>query len=294
MGIYPTMKLAVLSDIHGNLPALEAVLDDIDRWAPDRVLVNGDIVNSGPDSAACWALITGRRRDADWVVLRGNHEEYVAEWAWAEPPRTGQAYELIRLSHWTYDTMQAEAPALAALPDRWDMVSPDGARLVAMHASLLGNRVGIYPFTSDDDVRRRTLPETQVFITAHTHIPHLRRLDSTQIVNVGSVGLPGDGDRRASYGRLCWEARQGWTAAIERVSYDWLAAERAFVDSGYLAQAGPEAAMSLVELRLARDIRTRWSAIYREGILAGTISHAEAVRRFLEAETITPSFATAA
>lgn len=286
------MKLAVLSDIHGNLPALEAVMADVEAWRPDLVLVNGDIVNSGPSSAACWAAIDERRREAGWLVLRGNHEDYVAEWAWATPPHEGPAYELIRLSHWTYGTMKADVPALAALPDRWDYVTPDGGRLVAMHASMLGNRQGIYPFTTDDDVRRRILPEARVFVTAHTHIPHLRELGGTTVVNVGAVGLPGDGDHRPSYGRLTWDARAGWRAEIRRVAYDWLAAARAFVDGGYLEQAGPEAEMSLVELRLARDIRTRWSALYREAILAGAISHAEAVRRFLEAEPIVPTFAT--
>lgn len=284
------MKLAVVSDIHGNWPALEAVLADVDAWQPDAVLVNGDVVNSGPCSLACWETLVQRRSTDGWHVLRGNHEDYVVEWDWAAPPREGPTYDLVRLSHWTYEQMGPHVAALAALPDRWEWVAPDGSRLVAMHASLLGNRSGIYPFTTDEDVRRRILPSAAVFVTAHTHIPHLRDVGATRVVNVGSVGVPGDGDARASYGRLTWRTRQGWETVIQRVAYDREAAERAFYTTGFLEQAGPEAEMSLVELRLARDIRTGWSALYRERILSGSISHEQAVREYLAAEAIPYSF----
>ncbi len=101
------MKLAVLSDIHGNWPALQAVVADIDAWQPDQVLVNGDIVNDGPSSPACWAYIAGRQATDGWHVLRGNHEEYVAGWLAPEPSvlRPGPAYDLTRISRWTFDQL---------------------------------------------------------------------------------------------------------------------------------------------------------------------------------------------
>lgn len=281
------MKLAVLSDIHGNWPALEAVMADVDAWGPDLVLVDGDVVNSGPSSDACWRAVRERREQDGWVVLAGNHEAYVTEWATGDPPLAGPAYDLIRLSHWTYRQLGREAGELAGLPERWEWRAPDASLLVALHASVLGNRTGIYPFTGDDDARRRVPPEASIFITAHTHIPHQRRLDGRLVVNVGAVGVPGDGDRQASYGRLTW-TRRGWSAAIQRVAYDLVAAERAYFDTGFLNEVGPEGEMSLVEWRLARDVRTRWSAIYREAILAGAISHAAAVDAFLDTADLRP------
>jgi hypothetical protein len=201
---------------------------------------------------------------------------------------TGPAYDLIRLSQWTYQQFSdADVRELAALPERWQVAAPDTSLVVALHASLLGNRTGIYPFTSDDDARRRVPAEADVFVTAHTHIPHQRRLDGRQVINVGSVGVPGDGDRRAAYGRLTW-TRQGWSASVHRVAYDLEAAERAYFETGFLDDVGPEGEMSLVEWRLARDVRTRWSALYRERILAGEISHAAAVDAFLDAEMLRP------
>ncbi len=287
------MKLAVLSDIHGNWPALAAVADDIDRWRPDVVLVNGDVVNSGPSNVACWEYVARRAAGDGWLVLRGNHEEYVAEWLDYAGPRRGPAYDLIRLSEWTFQQMGGVAAAntiavMAALPERWEWPGPDGSRLVAMHASPLGNRAGIYPFTTDDEARRKIVPSAAVFLTAHTHVPHQRLLDGTQVVNTGSVGLPGDGDGRASYGRVTWERRRGWRTEIVRVAYDRAEAERAFFDSGFLAEAGPEAEMALVEFRAARDARTRWRAIYGEDVRHGQLSLAESIRRFLDETEFQP------
>lgn len=284
------MKLAILSDIHGNWPALAATLADVDGWRPDRVLVNGDVVNSGPSNVACWEAIARRTAADGWIVLRGNHEEYVAEWRDYAGPRHGPAYDLIRLSEWTYRQFSdpAAVAAMAALPERWQWTAPDGSRLVAMHASPLGNRAGIYPFTTDEEARRKIVPGAAVFLTAHTHVPHQRLLDGTQVVNTGSIGLPGDGDGRASYGRVTWQARRGWRAEIVRVAYDRAAAERDFFTSGFLAEAGPEAEMALVEFRAARDARTRWRAIYGERVRNGQLTLAETIRRFLQETEFQP------
>ncbi len=285
------MKLAVLSDIHGNWPALAATMADVDGWRPDRVLVNGDVVNSGPSNVACWEAVRRRAAAEGWILLRGNHEEYVAEWLTYAGPRHGPAYDFIRLSEWTFRQLNdpAAVAAMAALPERWEWSGPDGpgaapggSRLVAMHASPLGNRAGIYPFTTDEEARRKIVPGAAVFLTAHTHVPHQRLLDGTQVVNTGSVGLPGDGDGRASYGRLTWDARRGWGAEIVRVAYDRAAAERDFFTSGFLAEAGPEAEMALVEFRAARDARTRWRAIYGERVRRGEMGLGQSIRQFLQ------------
>lgn len=282
------MKLAVLADIHGNWPALEAVAADIARWQPDIVLVNGDVVNGGPSSDVCWRFVRERQAADGWLVLRGNHEEYVTAWALPDQPLTGPAYELSRLSHWTYQQLSGDVAELAALPERWQWTAPDGSRLVAMHASLLGNRAGLYPHTTDADAARMVDTTADVFVTSHTHIPHQRQTGPTRVINTGAVGLTGDGDTRAAYARLTWARANGWQLRIRRVAYDTLAAERAFTESGFLAEAGPLARMTLVELRTARDAKTRWTAIYRPAILAGSISVEDAVYEFLEQPEFRP------
>ena len=291
------MKLAVLSDIHANWPALAATMADVDAWRPDLVLVNGDVVNSGPSNVACWEYVRRRAVADGWLVLRGNHEDYVAEWLGYTGPRHGPDYDLIRLSEWTFRQMGGQAAAgdvraMAALPERWDWAVPDGSRLVAMHASPLGNRAVIEPVTSDDEARRKSVPGAAVVLTAHTHVPHQRLLDGTQVVNTGSIGLPGDGDGRASYGRVTWEGRGGGRAESGRVAYDRAAAERDCFASGFVAEAGPEAEMALVEFRAARDARTRWRAIYGDSVRRGELTLAETIRLFLD-ETVFRPFALA-
>ncbi len=278
------MKFAILSDIHGNLPALAAVAADIDAWGADEVIVNGDVVSDGPSSPACWAYVAGRRAADGWRVLRGNHEEYVAEWLDPNKPRHGPLADLTQVSRWTFEQLNGQVEALAALPDSWEWTAPDGSRLVAMHGTRLGIRAGIYPFTTDDEVRRRIGPGAAVFVTAHTHIPHIRRLDGAWLVNTGSVGIPGDGDYRASYGRITWHATHGWRPEIVRVAYDRAAAERAYFTSGFVGGVGPEGELSLVQFRMSVDVRTRWSAVYRERILRGEIGVAESVRQWLDRE----------
>jgi predicted phosphodiesterase len=282
------VKLAILADIHGNWPALQAVADDIDRWEPDVVVVNGDIVNGGPSNDACLRTVQERQTADGWHVLRGNHEAYVAAWARLGEPLDGPLYELSRLSHWTYGQLQGDVAGLAALPDHWTATAPDGTRLVVRHATLLGDRAGLYPHTSDADARRMVDATADVFVTSHTHIPHQRRLGATRILNTGAVGLTGDGDQRAAYARLTWDAGVGWTLGIRRVAYDVAAAEAAFVTSGFLDQAGPLALMTLVELRTARDAKTRWTALYRQAILQGAITTEAAVTEFLGSPEFRP------
>ena len=74
---------------------------------------------------------------------------------------------------------------------------------------------------------------------------------------------------------------QGWRAEITRVPYDRVAAERDYFTSGFMDGVGPEAELSLVQFRMARDVRTRWSAVYRERILRGELSLAESIRLWL-------------
>jgi len=282
------VKLAVLSDVHGNLAALEAVADDIARWEPDRTLVDGDVVNGNPLNLECWQFVRERHREHGWHLLRGNHEEYVVEWLDAEMPDSTAGFELRRLSFHTFRQLAPHVHELAALPKRFDWRAPDHSTLLVLHATLEGSRLGIYPWTPLAEMQQRIAPHPDVFVTAHTHVPFVRRLGRTLLVNVGAVGLPGDGDRRASYGRLTWSPARGWHAALRRVPYDFAAAESAYFTGDYLGQAGPGALLTLVELRSARDAKTRWARKYHAAILAGEISVADSVYEFLAAPEFMP------
>lgn len=271
------MKVAVLSDIHGNLTALTAVTQHISQWQPDIVIVNGDIVNGLPDSRACWQWVQAQ---PGWQVVRGNHEEYVAEWdnlAEVDP----LTFRFNQISWHTYQQMNGQVAEFWALPLQTAVSAPDGSTLAVTHASVRGIRDGIFAHTPDDEVAKQIAPETAVFVTAHTHQPFIRRLNGTQIVNVGAVGLPGDGDRRASYGRFTWTHSKGWQAHIVRVPYNWQQAKQSFFTTGYLETVGPMAHLSLAELQYARDFKARWARTYQQAVRDGRISLEASVQAVL-------------
>ncbi len=281
------MQVAVISDIHGNLPALEAVIAHVDAWSPDFVVVGGDIINRGPRSGACLDLLVDRRETQGWHLLRGNHEEFVLDCGEPDRPLSGPAYEMKRFAHFALSQVGPHIETLRMLPDVFEKPAPGGALLRIVHASMRSNRDGIYPMSINEDIRHQIAPAPAVFITGHTHRPLMRQVDNTLVVNIGSVGASFDGDRRAGYGRFTWQSDH-WAAEIVRVEYDFQRIEEDYVQSGFLEEGGPLAQLMLVELRKARGLIHRWAGQYEEAVLANRLSLEESVRLVLCEEDIRP------
>lgn len=275
------MKLAVLADIHANLPALHAVLESIDAWGPDMVVVAGDIVNRGPRPAECLRIIQKRQQQAGWLTVVGNHEEYVLHQASPQAARSGPQFHIFQSSYWTYRQLNGDLSALEAMPFQQSLTAPDGSEVRIAHASMRGTRDGIFPETPDDVLRLQVgRPYTPLFVVGHTHWPLIRRLDGTLVVNAGAVGMPFDGDPRASYAQLTW--RQGqWHAEIIRLDYDRRQTEQDYVNTGFLEHGGALARLMLVELQKARSQLYQWALTYEAPVLAGQLTIEEAVDRFL-------------
>jgi putative phosphoesterase len=274
------MKLAILADIHANLAALEAVVADIDRWQPDRVIVAGDVINRGPRPRECLDLILNRVRTQSWQCVLGNHEEYVLTHAAPDAPRSGLRFELHRNSFWTYQQVRADLATLAAWPFQVSLQQA-GAEVRCVHASMKGTRAGIYAETTETDLREKIAPPPVVLIVGHTHRPLIRTIDQTLVINVGAVGLPFDGDVRASYGRVTWRADQ-WHAEVIRVPYDRARADRDFEITGYLDQVGPMGYLIRDELERAQSNLAEWAAVYEQPVLEGKLKLAESVQRYFQ------------
>ncbi len=275
------MDIAILADIHGNYPALEAVLEDLSRWDPDLVFVLGDIINRGPRSKACLQLLRENAPAQQWKFIRGNHEDYVLDFDNPATPRSGLAYEILRSVHWTYSSLSTQEVAyLKSLPQESRTLLPDGKVLAAVHASMMGPRAGIYPETPDDQIANMIQPAPELLVVGHTHQPLIRRVNKTTIINAGSVGLPFDGDQRTGYARLQQKNGQ-WLSDIVRLPYNLERAEKDFQMSGFLEEGGPVAFLILGELRLARPQLSHWSRQYKNQVIAGKISLEDAVEEYL-------------
>ena len=275
------MKLAVLSDIHGNWPGLMVVADHIERWQPDLVIVNGDVINRGPNSAACWDFVQQKRRDCGWLTVLGNHEEYVIAQGKPDAARAGVPFDIYRPSFWVYEQLGCDMSALQALPFALNETI-DGTPVRITHASMLGTRDGVYRLTPDAELLAKIgEPAPSLFVVGHTHQPLVRRLNNTLVVNAGATGMPFDDDWRVSYAQLTLD-RGEWEAEIVRLEYDRPQAERDFFDTGFIDGGGPLTRIMLRELQLATGMLYTFFKLYEQRVIAGELTLVRAVDLFLE------------
>jgi predicted phosphodiesterase len=251
------MKTALLSDIHGNTFALDAVLEDIRRQQVDQVYVLGDIVN-GLDPRGCMARLAAwrTREPAPLTCIKGNAELYLLTPNLDALPNHGQAWEREVLALIRWCQAQLTPADLAWIISFPDYLLQDGTCLVhdspaARLTPETWHAAGTELKYQEWFYHARGLPEdlpaaewqkledfmferklTRVFC-GHTHRPYLLRLGSRVVCNTGSVGAPLDGDPRASW-VLLEEPPVGEPAiTIRRVSYDIAALHR-------LADATPD------------------------------------------------------
>ncbi len=276
------MKIAVIADVHANLAALEAITANALAWQPDQVIVAGDLVNRGPRPLECLRFVQEFEKTAGWLTVRGNHEDYVIKQARPDFPRQGPVADVHRGSYWTYQQLGGQVAPLQAMPFELTLKVPPGSGEVRVtHASMLGIRNGIYPWTSDEELAQKIGRPPAMLLVGHTHIPLIRQLNGTLVVNAGSSGLPFDGDTRPTYARCTWE-NGAWQAEIVRVDYDIARAERDFIMTGFVDDAGPLAVLVLRELKQARSQLGEWVSRYQKRTLAGEIPMRQAVAEFLE------------
>lgn len=222
------MRYALISDIHANLPALDAVLADIDaRGAADAILHAGDLVgySSFPNE------VVARLRERGIAGIAGNYDSTVATGYKHCGCRSENARqeELAHLSYaYTLDACTAETKAfLGALPFSLD-VRPlgghlAGPRLVLVHGTPTLNTV-YWTEDRDDDFCRKMaavvgLKAGDAIAFGHTHKPWHRIVDGVHFINTGSVGRPKDGDWRAGYVRLTLGEGEARVEFV-RVEYD--------------------------------------------------------------------------
>lgn len=222
------MRIAILSDIHGNLTALEAVVADLDLTKPDLVLQGGDLAFSGCQPAEVIDLISQR----GWDGVLGNTDEML--WtAEALPQMIAAAPKLEGLLRILFETF---APATRALIGEhriaWLRRLPAEFRhdgLVLLHASP-GNLWRAPLDGSDPASLEKTYAglNARTVVYCHTHRPFIHRGAAFTICNSGSVGAPYDGDPRASY--LLIDNHQ---PEVRRVEYDVEAEVRRLLASNY-------------------------------------------------------------
>ena len=208
------MRVAIVSDIHGNLTAFEAVLADLRKTSPDLIFHGGDLADSGSSPVE----IVDRVRDLGWQGVIGNTDEMLAM------PETLEEFvsqSLAPASMWSAIREMAAATRAALGEERiaWlrglPLVQTHGAMAV-VHASPESRWKAPTPEASDAELESVYSPLSRpVAIYGHIHRSFVRSVSNMIVANTGSVSLSYDGDRRAAYLLL-----DDSTPTIRRVEYD--------------------------------------------------------------------------
>lgn len=221
------MRIAALYDIHGNLPALEAVLKELEDVRPDLIVIGGDIV-SGPMPGP--TLDRLRHLASEVRALRGNgdREVVMAYDSLPLPPRMSEgAREITRWVAQQFD--RAERDYLAELPERVTLHIEGIGDVLFCHATPRSDEEIFTPLTSQE--RLTTLftgVEQQLVVCGHTHMQFERTAAHVRIVNAGSVGMP-YADSPGAYWLLL--GPEGYE--FRRTAYDVEAAAQQVRQSGY-------------------------------------------------------------
>jgi predicted phosphodiesterase len=229
----PAEKRALISDIHANLEALEAVLAHIDDQGITEIICLGDIVGYGPDPVACLDLVM----DRCILTILGNHDQAVI----FDPEGFNPVAE--KAIYWTRDQLDRNIGGAARSNRRWDFIGElprrhDEGEFLFVHGSPRDpTNEYVFPEHIWEKPRMEALFRRiqQYCFQGHTHIPgvfteggrfftpadleNVVQLNAEKLmINVGSVGQPRDEDRRACYVVLDSKAR---TATFHRVDYDF-------------------------------------------------------------------------
>jgi putative phosphoesterase len=198
------VRIALLSDIHANLAALDAVLEDMPPV--DAFIFSGDAIGyyAQPNE------VCTRLRALGALCVRGNHDNYVTG---AADPDAGRraAYA----TDWTRETLTPDNLAwLATLPAEL-RIEREGRTIIVRHASPWDEETYLYP--DSERLSEVALAEHEIMVLGHTHHPMVRAAGEGLLINPGSVGQPRDWDPRAAYAVLSLPSGE---VEFRRAAYD--------------------------------------------------------------------------
>jgi predicted phosphodiesterase len=218
------VRVAILSDIHGNALALDACLADLAAaGGADRIIAAGDLCMDGPRPRK----VLERLRGAGADVLRGNTDRTIA----LENPASYGPEERAAIV-WQRDALGPEWVAWLGAAPMTIAVGLDRAGLLVSHATPKRDDEHIWP--DADDAQLEAIVDgvvQQTLAFGHLHVPYVRQWRDRTFVNVASAGLPKDGDPRAHYAILTQQSG-GWSVRSRRVAFDVDRVEKQLRKSG--------------------------------------------------------------
>ena len=228
-------RFVILSDVHGNGVALEAVRKALRAEKPDFLAIAGDLAFNGPDPAGAIDQLREMEKDGA-VIVSGNTDIAVADFDYAAafPWFTDGVPDAVRAAaEWAHDALGDERVAwLRRLPAERRLRADDGTMVVICHGSP-GSQASGFDQALDPSVtiERVSRTDARVIACGHTHLPEIRDLGWKLIVNDGSAGYVFDGDPTASWARIDI-AEDEVHAEIRRTEFDTLSVANAISSRG--------------------------------------------------------------
>ncbi|GCE27672.1 DeoR family transcriptional regulator [Dictyobacter alpinus] len=221
------MKIAALYDIHGNLPALKAVLKELESIQPDVVVVGGDIV-SGPmpgQTLECLRQYAGKV-----VALRGNGDREVVAVFNGQCTAGDLPERVYEITRWVGQHIEADQlDFLAHLPEQVTLSLEGPGEVLFCHATPRNDEEIFTPLTTPDRLRLLFQDvEQAIVVCGHTHMQFELQIGNVRVLNAGSVGMP-YADRPGAY----WLLLGPEGSEFRRTPYDLEAAAQAVRTSGY-------------------------------------------------------------
>jgi putative phosphoesterase len=212
------MKIAFISDIHGNAVALDAVLNDIKNNGFDKIYVLGDLCYRGPEPKRSLELV----RSLDCEVIKGNADEWVVRGV-SEGEVPQQVLQMMNVERdWTVSKLEeSDIDYLESLPTEVK-IDTSGVRIHGFHATPESLFDVVLPDAADNVLESRLMQadsDAGIYVYGHIHKPYIRFINGKIVMNIGSVGLPFDGMAKASYG-VVQVAGGSVEVSIQRVDYD--------------------------------------------------------------------------
>ena len=213
------MLISFISDIHGNLPALEAAVADAKKKGANRIICAGDITGYGPfPDNVCHFLQKGQI-----PAIIGNYDQKVVKTAKQGTSSTADMKKKKReILLWTVRNINNQnRKYLSNLPHYLDLKLPGGKNILVVHGSPVSMEDAIYPSITKLGLEKKLREKRpNVLICGHTHIPFIKRIGGILVVNCGSAGHPVDGDPRPSYALVQVEPGSKPSGRIVRFDYD--------------------------------------------------------------------------
>jgi predicted phosphodiesterase len=254
------MRLAVLSDVHANLPALEAVVADFRQFNPDGIIVAGDLI-AGPFPnetihylRTCAHPVAGSGSQGCWMIL-GNTDINLLRYFAGQTPETWRSSRQYALLRWNHRNITAETTAfLHSLPEQCRIELPGAAPIRVVHGTPRDPYESIFP-ESDPATLDRAFSQIvePVLVCGHTHQPWWVEREGRLALNPGSVAGPLNDVVGAQYALLNWNGSH-WQVELLCVPYDLRLIRKAFIESGLLEEGGALAQAFLLSIETGQNV----------------------------------------